>query len=109
MGPAIEQSTYVVNCAFLDEDGDAVVPTALTWSLTSLSGVVINDRSDVVVSSPSSSEDIVLSGDDLVISTIPSENSRVLTVEATYNSTLGDGLPLKQVLVFPVQNLVAVT
>jgi len=89
---ATEDSTYVVNVSFTDEDGNAVVPNDVAWSLKDKSGSIINDRSDVS-ETPASSIDIVLSGDDLE----PAGVERaflVLTVTADYDSALGSGLPL---------------
>ena len=54
---------------------------------------------------PSSSVEIVLSGADLDYDT---SNQRVLTIEATYDSTLGAGLPLKDEVWFSIINLVAI-
>ena len=89
---AIEGSTYVVTIPFTDEDGDAVTPTAITWTLTDEDGQVVNSRHEEVVT-PASSIDIVLSGNDL-----PADGHLVwmlyLLVEALYDSTLGSDLPL---------------
>lgn len=89
---ATEQGTYVINVALEDEDGNAVTPTTMSWTLTDKDGNVVNDREDVVVTSPSSSEDIVLSGDDLQI-TSTLGTLRLFTVKGTYSSSIGTGLP----------------
>ena len=102
---AIDRSTYIVTCAFTDDDGSAVVPDSLTWTLTDGSGTVVNEREDVSVSSPAASEDVVLSGDDLAYS---DGAVRVFTVEATYTSDAGAGLPLKAACRFSVEDLEAV-
>ena len=105
---AVEKSTYIVTVAFTDEDGDALTPAAITWTLTDVSGAVINSRSDVVVTVPAASINIVLSGLDLaIISGVT--NKRVLTVEATYNSSYGTGLPLNARAEFTIEPLVAVS
>jgi len=105
---ADEKSTYVVTAAFTDEDGNAVTPNTLTWALTDSDGTVINDRDDESIS-PDTSVDIVLSGDDLQIVDSSDDGVRILTVEGTYNSDAGSGLPLKESCKFIVDNLVAVT
>jgi hypothetical protein len=108
---AVEKSTYIVTCAFTDEDNGPVVPATGTWTLTDEDGSVINTREDEVISGLASSVDIVLSGNDLAISagfTGVSEK-RIFTFEGTYNSDLGVGLPLRDQLIFPVYNLGAVT
>ena len=102
---AIDKSTFVVTCAFTDEDGDAVVPTSIKWTLTDNVGTVINSRSNINVAAPASSINIVLSGRDLKYSDGP---IRILTVQAVYTSSLGAGLPLNDSVQFHIENLVAV-
>jgi hypothetical protein len=107
---AVEKSTYVITVSFTDEDGVAVIPTAGTWTLTNEGGTVINSRSAVAMSPLASTYKIVLSGLDLAMQT--GEwliGHRLLTVQATYNSTLGTGLPLKAEVKFIVDELVVVT
>lgn len=106
---AAEESTFVVNVAFTDEDSTAVTPTAATWTLTDCDGSIINSREDVTVSSLSSAIDIVLSGDDLALQSGSDNGSRILLIEATYDSTLASGLPLKDQAEFFIADLVAVT
>ena len=101
---AQENSTYVVVAAFTDEEGVAVVPTSVTWTLTKMDATVINSRSAVVIAA-AASVSIVLSGADLD----PDDGLvRLLTVEAVYDSALGTGLPLKQEAVFHLEDLRAV-
>lgn len=99
---ADEESTYVVSAAFTDEDGDSVVPSSVTWTLTDWLGNVVNSRENVTIT-PAASVDIVLSGDDLAIGT-HGINRRV-TVRATYNSSAGTGLPLRAECYFQISNL----
>jgi hypothetical protein len=107
---AMEKSTYVITVAFTDEDGAAVIPTAATWTLTDASGTVINSRTGVAMSPLASTYNIVLSGLDLAMQTGETlVGQRLLTVQATYNSTLGTGLPLKAEVKFIVDGLVVVT
>lgn len=103
---AEEQGTYVVNCSFKDEDGEDVIPTSIKWTLTTVGGEVVNERSDVSVASPAASVDLVLSGADLqLLSHKESFSSRILTIKALYNSSLGNGLPLNKAVRFKVRNL----
>lgn len=104
---ATEKSTYKITCAFTDDDGTAVNPASLTWTLVNDAGTVVNSRLDVSVVSPTTPVDIILSGDDLDISTYGKQ--RLLTLTATYNSTAGSGLPLKSEVSFLVDNLKMVT
>lgn len=108
---AVEKSTYVITLTFKDEDDDAVTPATGTWTLTDEDGAVINSREDVVISSLDTSVDVVLSGNDLAVSSGFSgvSENRIFTFEGTYNSDLGVGLPLKDQLIFPVYNLGAIT
>ena len=107
---AIEESIFVITAAFTNEEGDAVAPTAATWTLSDKQGTIINSREDVVISSPTATEDIVLSGDDLAFQAGERKTAeRVLTVEWTYNSDLGTGLPGKDKCEFKVTDLVVVT
>jgi len=101
---AVEESTYIVSAAFTDEDGVAVIPTAITWTLTDGKGVTINSRLDVVIT-PASTIYIVLTGDDLAVS---GSRMRIVTVNATYNSSYGTGLKLKGAATFNLENLVSV-
>jgi hypothetical protein len=102
---AVERSTFVVTVSFLDEDDSPVIPNSATWSLVDIRGDIINGREDVVISPLDSTVDILLSGNDLVVTGGHDEDKRYLVVEAVYDSDLGSGLPLKDHLVFYVQNL----
>lgn len=101
---AVDKSTYIVRASFADEDGAAATPTAVTWTLTDSAGNVINEREGEVIA-PDDVIDIVLSGEDLDFADGP---TRVLIVEATYTSTLGAGLPLKNQCKFDIENLLTV-
>jgi hypothetical protein len=102
---ANDGSTYVVTAAFTDEDGVAVSPDSLVWTLKNRDGDIINSREDVTVDTPSSSENIVLSGDDILYS---DGAERILILEATYTSSSGEGLPLKDSVQFEIQDLIGV-
>ena len=102
-----EKGTAVLGVAFTDEDDSAVTPSAITWTLTDINGTIINSR-DAVSITPATSIDIVMSGDDLSLS----EGIgviRVVTVEYTYSSSYGTGLPEKDQAKFSIKDLVAVT
>jgi hypothetical protein len=103
---AVEESTYVITAAFKDEDGTAVTPQTVVWTLTDKDGTVINSREDVS-ETPDTSISVVLTGDDLAVSTVG--RTRVLTILATYNSDYGSLLKLKAAATFSVENLIAVT
>ena len=106
---AKERSTFVITANFASTTG-AVAPSSAYWSLTDRTGTVINSRSDVTITNPTSSENIVLKGADLAI--MANENDegvRILTVEAEYDSSLGSNLPLKEQIGFIVDSLIVVT
>lgn len=105
---AVEKSTKMIIISFFDENDIAKDPESMKWTLTDASGNVINEREDVAVVDPSSVETIVLSGDDLAIISDTDNGKRLFTVEATYNSELGDGLTLNGEANFTIINLVAI-
>jgi hypothetical protein len=103
---AVEKSTYIVTAAFVNEDGDAVTPETVVWTLSDIDGTVINSRENVS-ETPATTVNIVLTGDDLGVSTVGPK--RVVTVLATYNSDYGSLLKLKAAATFIIENLVVVT
>jgi len=105
-----EQSTAVFTVAFKDEDGAAVEPKSITWDLSDVGGNIINEREGEVIITPAETVNIVLSGDDLKISAGFSGETeeRVLTVEAVYDSDLGNDLPLKSECHFYIDNLIKI-
>jgi len=106
--PANEKSTLVITASFTDEAGSAVTPDSIAWTLTNDGGRNIINRREDVSATPASSVNIVLSGDDLALSN-DADATRRLTIEATYTSTYGSGLPLKESVSFTVSNINAVT
>ena len=62
---ADDKSTFVISCAYKDHNGDAVTPNSANWSLFDDAGNTINSRSSVSIATPSTSNDVFLSGDDL--------------------------------------------
>ena len=105
---AVEQSTYVVPVTFRDENGAAIAPTAATWTLTNEYGVVVNSRADVAISPLAATVNIVLTGADLAMLGELDNRKRLLLVEATYSSSLGAGLNLRDEIEFSVRPLVGV-
>lgn len=99
---AVDGSTYVVTVSCFDENGDPVVPNTFAWSLLDDDGNVINDRSSVA-ETPSASISIVLSGADLLYS---DGDKRRLSIDATYDSTLGNDLPLKDEITIAIADIV---
>lgn len=105
---AVEGSTYGIKADFivkLPEGDTPVAPNApLTWSLTDEDGAIVNSRDDIPLT-PATSVYIVLSGNDLALpDNRPVE--RFVTVRGTFNSTLGNDLPLVDEVSFQITNLV---
>ena len=103
---AVEQGTYVITGNFTDENSAAVIPVTLKWGLKDLSGNIVNSREDVVILSPDSTEDVVLSGDDLEINGSYFSSQRVFIFDGTYDSSLGSGLPIRESVLFNIKPIV---
>ena len=119
---AKERSTYIVNAVFTDEDDELAVPASMVWTLTDKDKNVVNSKENIPVSPLASVSAIVLSGLDLVVtdgeiteanqnpnvSTDPILVDRFITFVGTYDSTLGNGLPLTAEYVFSLENFINV-
>jgi len=108
-----EKGTVGIEISFTDENGNAVTPDSITWTLTNMPAsytetpIVINDREDVSVT-PDSTVTVVLKGDDLSLLSTELDESfvdRVLSLEYTYTSSYGSGLPGKAQYIFTVENM----
>jgi len=62
---ANQKGERTITNAFTDSNDDPVTPSAASWRLVDASGNVINSRSNVPITSLSTSVDVVLQGDDL--------------------------------------------
>lgn len=116
-GRATEKSTYIITASFTDEDSNAVTPNSLTWTLSDKNGTVINSREgidfevDDGTSTPgvlSATVNIILNGNDLQIINNRDIETRRIVLESTYDSSLGNDLPLRGAAEFEVVNLVAI-
>ncbi|MBW2030759.1 MAG: hypothetical protein JRJ31_16980 [Deltaproteobacteria bacterium] len=108
-----EKGTVGIEISFTDENGNAVTPDSITWTLTNMPAsytetpTVINNREDVSVT-PDSTVTVVLKGDDLSLLSTELDESfvdRVLSLEYTYTSSYGSGLPGKAQYIFTVENM----
>ena len=103
---AMEKSSYIITATFTDEDGDAVIPATIKWTLSTAKGVIVNGRENVAVAVPAAEVEVLLSGEDLkILSGEVNQAVRLFTVNATYDSALGIGLPLKGAIRFIVEDL----
>ena len=104
-----EESTLVITANFTDENGDEVTPKTGFWTLSDLDGTVINDRTNIVIGSLASEIDVVLSGDDLALQSASDTGRRAFLIKATYDSALGNDLPLNEEVQFDINDFVKIT
>lgn len=104
-----EESTFKITCAWKNAAGTAVTPDSATWTLTDEAGTVINSRTAVSIASMATTNDIVLSGNDLAIQSATDNGKRIVTILAIYDSDEGTNLPLKDEYYFTIENLLNVT
>ena len=90
-----EKSTPTVRVSFTDENGNAVIPSAITWSLSDQNGNIINSREDVSFSSPASTINLTLTASDTTLQsteTVYANYPRFISFRAVYDSDLGSNL-----------------
>lgn len=110
---AQEGSTFVIKADFVEKTSDGVpgLPitpnTGLKWSLRDAQGNIINTREGVSLT-PAESVNIVLFGDDLMLGG-EYPGRRHVTIEGTYDSLLGENLPIKIEVSFQIENLIGVS
>jgi len=109
-GRAIEKSSVGVKIVVVDENGDDLIPTAATWTLTDLEGTVINLKEDVAISPLASEMTVLLSGDDLALTDQTNKfEMRLFTFEGTYDPGDASAASIKESGEFPVYNLKVVS
>jgi hypothetical protein len=90
-----EKGTAKVTITPTDEEGNTLSFADLSdpqWQLMKEDGTVVNNRS--FANCTMTSLEFVLSGADLALSSSGDSRVRVLSFHATYDSTLGNDLPL---------------
>ena len=93
---AVRGSSFVINMIPKDEDGTAITPDSLEYTLTDPDGNVINSLSGISLT-PSTSIDLMLSGDDLEFESAEEgayEVIRIITVTGVYDSAVELNVPL---------------
>ena len=105
---AMEGSTFGIKADFVVRSSEGVTPvvpnSGLTWDLRDKDGAIVNSKEDQPLT-PAESVYIVLSGNDLALSGgHPVE--RFVTIKGTFNSVLGNDLPLIDEVSFQIKNLV---
>lgn len=101
---AAEEGTYHIVATFEDEDGTDLAPTTVNWTLSDMSGNIINARDDVSKSSPATSTTITLAGTDLTIVSGQTSERKFL-IKWVYNSSYGNGLTDYEEAVFIIDDL----
>lgn len=99
---AVEGSTYIIQCSFVDEAGEAMTPNSVKYTLTNAALNTQNDLESVSIT-PAETVNIVLSGPDLSLSEGDS-GLRYVFIDAEYNSTYGSNLPLKKTIAFYIDD-----
>jgi hypothetical protein len=103
-----EGGSCVVKCSFDDEDGVAVTPKSIDWTLSDKNGEVINLLDAVPFTSPATSIDVLLEGADLQVLTderhLP-EVARKFLIHYVYDSSIGSDVDQNEQLTFWVENL----
>ena len=99
-----EEGAGTIGCTWLDEDGAAETPTAIIWSLFDEGGTIVNSLEDESIVTPATTNYINLDGDDLKL---PDSKKpwRTLFVDATYDSTYGNGRHLIGNLKFMIKQV----
>ena len=97
-----EGGHIIIDAAFFDEDGTAVTPETITWTLYDSSGTIINARDRVSVT-PAATVSILVSGLDLAVAD-SSDLKRFALIEWTFNSSLGTGIPDKNEVRFEINS-----
>ena len=85
---AKEKGTYIITYSPTDHNGVAISPETLHWTLLNVNNEVINNRENVVISSPDTSNSVVLVGDDLAIDSGNLSTVRKIVFKGTYNATI---------------------
>ena len=102
---AVENSAYTINVLWYDEAGDSMTPTTANWSLVDSNGSIVNSLSDVAVTTPATSNNIVLNATDTAVIS-GSTLKRTAKIVASYNSTTyGNNLLLYRDVEFEIDPL----
>jgi len=99
-----EESAFILNVGFFDENGSATLGSGITWSLSYDDGTIVNGRKNVAYAGSGSTIMIVLDDDDteredLDSSGFQDDLVRIVSVKAYYNSPIA-GEPLLMAGIF---------
>lgn len=97
-----DKDTVGIQIVITDEDGTALTPNSpLYWTLTDMTGAVLNSREDVTIT-PASTITIPLTGADLDYA---DGAGRLVRLHGTYDSDIGNGLNLNRQFKFTIENV----
>lgn len=99
-----EGGAGTIGVSFEDEDGADETPTAIAWSLYDEDGDIVNSRTAVAIEVPATTNYITLNGTDLALPA-SAKPRRTLYVDATYDSTYGNGQHLIDTLEFMIKQV----
>ena len=102
----MEGGSAVLCISFKDDNKSPIVPLTLSWTLCDALGGIINNRQDEVVDTPASVTKILVYGDDLKLTDAEDDGFRLVLLDGTYDSSLGDGIPLKDQFGFYIERRV---
>lgn len=105
MQVARDGNTYVVVVKPQDEDGTAVTPNSMSYTLTNEYGRIVNSKDHVVIT-PSTEASVVLSAADVKYA---EGTRRRVILEGKYNSTLGSSMDLVDWTEFGIEDVPHVT
>lgn len=98
-----EQGTTVMNVSFKDERNREIIPKTSAFQLMKLDRSIIGTRT--FANGDFTGNIVVLSGDDLAIFGDNDTRFRIFAVRGTYDSTLGDDLPINCEIEFVITRI----
>lgn len=102
---AVEESTFIISLSFRDELNQPVTPLQATWTLSTESGDVVNNRENIPVVPLESDSFIVLTGPDLALPD-SDDRTRLVLIQSSYNSVkYGSNLQLNEEVSFKITDL----
>ena len=108
---ALEESTYMISGTITDEDGALAVPkTRIAWTLSALIRSVLSTIATGSTASSSAFNTVLSGATHLALQANERTHGlRLFDVSTTYDSSLGNDLPLKDGVRFLIDNLASVT
>jgi len=103
-----ENGTAEFTIVFKDTQGNSIVPVTAAWQLMYPDGSIVTGEGDVERSFANGSfsgNTVAVYGADLAITGDGDTAKRIFALQVTYNSDLGNGLPLNDEYVFSIKRL----